>query len=425
MRLVLTFLLLVQLGIAQKYVVTNVNVVPVNTNTVLTNMNVFVTNGVIEKIIPADAKPELKGYKAVDGKGKYLIPGLADMHAHFPDDKSAVPLQQYLKLNLAAGVTTIRSMRGDESQLKLRDSINKKQKIGPGIYVSYVFPDADSILTKEKIEELVLTAKNKNFDFIKYLGGLQKDNMAALSQSCDKNKISIAGHAFNKNLEQSVALGFISVEHFQPILSSFYKDSMNFYKTINFLKAKNAALCPTLSFYYVNAFLFSETELLARNGMQMVSQKVKDQWLKEYNETMASAKEQLKADFETKFVGVYKKRFADFNRVLKFLADNEVLLLLSPDDGNFNVPGFGMVEEMKLYRQAGLSNYQILKIATLNAAIYFKTEKNTGSVEVGKKADLVLLNADPLLSIENCRHVEGTFLNGKYYSQKELLGRVK
>ena len=107
------------------------------------------------------------------------------------------------------------------------------------------------------------------------------------------------------------------------------------------------------------------------------------------------------------------------------LADNEALLLLSADDGIFNVPGFGLLEEMKIYKNAGLSNYQILKIATLNAAIYFKNEKNSGTLEVGKKADLVLLNANPLSDIENCRQVEGTFVNGKYYSQKELLGRTK
>ena len=87
----------------------------------------------------------------------------------------------------------------------------------------------------------------------------------------------------------------------------------------------------------------------------------------------------------------------------------------------FNVPGFAMAEEMKLYKRAELSNYQILKAATLNAAIYLKEDGAWGTVEKGKKANLLLLNANPLENIENVSNVMGTVLNGTYYSQKMLL----
>lgn len=424
MRLSLLFLLIVQIGFSQHLVLQGVNIVPIHSNTVLAGYDVFIKGGVIEKIKPAGSLPYAKNYTVIDCKGKYIMPGLADMHAHFPDEKSSIQLQEYLKLNLAAGVTSIRSMRGEAYQLALRDSILSQKKIAPNIYVSYVFPTSDSLLTKDSIEKIVMHAKNKKYNFIKYLGGINEINLNYLTESCKKNNISIAGHAYNRSLMRSVEAGFTSIEHYQPILGMYMKDSVNLKKNIEILKQKNTALCPTLSFYYVYGFGFSTDQLVARCGMNFVSKKASDEWMKDYEEVLLKTKEQLKGDFDSKYVQVYKKQFSDFNRVFKKMTDEGVLMLLSPDDGMFNVPGFAMVEEMKLYKLAGLSNYQILKASTLNAAIYLKEDKVWGSVETGKKANLLLLNANPLEDIENVSKVEGTILNGKYYSQKSLLSKA-
>ena len=187
------------------------------------------------------------------------------------------------------------------------------------------------------------------------------------------------------------------------------------------MKTKGVAFCPTLSFYHIYSFKFSEKTLLERNGMIYVSAKVKSVWLKEYKDALKSTQDQLKTDFENKYLNVYKQQFLKFDKIFKSAVEAGVLVLLSPDDGIFNVPGFGMYEEMILYKAAGLSNYQILKCATYNAAVHFKQQKLWGSVEVGKKANLLLLNANPLENIENIKQVEATILNGKYYSQKDLL----
>lgn len=422
MRLILPLIFAFNLTVAQNLAITNVNVIPVNTNTVITNVNVYITDGLIDKIVSADTKLPFKDYKTVDGKGKFLLPGMADMHAHFPEAASSINLQDYLQLNLAAGVTTLRSMRGNESQLSLRDNINKHLQVAPDIYVSYVFPENDSLLTKDKIADMVFQAKIKKYDFVKYLGGLKPKNMAALSQACYDYKIPLAGHAYNKSLQESIDNDFISVEHYQSVLAAYEKDPAAFSKTIELLKQKNIGICPTLSFYRIYSFTYTNAELNARNGLPLVKPNVKEAWNKEYNDALTSTKEQLKDEFETKYRILSKKKLDAFNAVLKLLADQDVLLLLSADECAFNVPGFSMAEEMKLYSNAGLSNYQILKAATLNAAVYFKNEHKTGTIEIGKKADLVLLNNNPLENIDNIKLVEGTILNGKYYSQNELLG---
>jgi alpha-D-ribose 1-methylphosphonate 5-triphosphate diphosphatase PhnM len=418
MRFITLLVLIANFCKAQNLIINNVSVIPVSSNTIISNVNVYITNGIIEKIVPADTKLPFKEYKSVDGKGKFLMPGMVDMHAHFPEANSPINLQEYLKLNLAAGVTTLRSMRGNERQLAIRDEINKQTQIAPEIFVSYVFPDDDSLLTKDKISDMVFQAKIKKFDFVKYLGGLKSKNMAALSQACYEYKIPLAGHAYNNSLQESIENDFTSIEHYQSVLAAYQKDAVAFSKNIEQLKQKNIGICPTLSFYRIFSFAYTEDELNSRNGMDMMKPEVKAAWSKEYNEALTATKEQLKDEFANKLAMTGKKLDA-FNTVLKLLADQNVLLLLSADESAFNVPGYSMAEEMKLYANAGLNNYQILKCATLNPALYFKNEKYYGSVEIGKKANLVLLNANPLEKIDNVKLVEGTVLNGKYFPLKE------
>lgn len=424
MRLSFIFLFSIQFAFSQNLVLNNVSIIPMNTNTVINNMNVYISNGLIEKIVSADVKLPFKDYKSVDGKGKFLMPGLADMHAHFPEANSPINLQDYLKLNLAAGVTTLRSMRGNERQLALRDEINKQTQIAPEIFVSYVFPENDSLLNKDKIADMIFQAKIKKYDFVKYLGGLKQKNMAALSQACYEYKIPLAGHAYNNSLQESIENDFISIEHYQSALAAYQKDAIAFSKSIELLKQKNTGICPTLSFYRIFSFAYTEEELNSRNGMDMVKSEVKAAWLKEYNDAFDATKEQLKDEFANK-LATAKKKLDAFNAVLKLLADENVLLLLSADESAFNVPGYSMAEEMKLYSVAGLNNYQILKCATINPAIYFKNDKISGTVEVGKKANLVLLNGNPLDKIDNMKLVEGTILNGRYYTQTKSAEKAK
>jgi hypothetical protein len=268
---------------------------------------------------------------------------------------------------------------------------------------------------------MVVDAKNNKYDFIKYLGGINETNFNYLVESCQRNDLPIEGHAYARSLEKSIDAGFASLEHYQPLLAAYNKDSVNFRNILLNMKTKGVSFCPTLSFYHVFSFEYPEKTLLERNGMKYVSAKVKSAWLKEYNEALKTTKEKLNTDFESKYTDVYQQQFLKFDRIFKMAVITGVNVLLSPDDGIFNVPGFGMYEEMKLYKKAGFTNYQILKCATYNAAVHFKQQKNWGSVEVGRKANLLLLNANPLEDIENIKQVEATLLNGKYYSQNELL----
>ncbi|MBK9282842.1 MAG: amidohydrolase family protein [Sphingobacteriaceae bacterium] len=420
---------------AQNIVLRNVNILPINHNITIPGCNVFIRDGKIEKITPfpyvrepgkrAKKKESTVGYVVHDCGGAYLMPGLADMHGHLPEKNDPIKLQQYLNLQLAAGVTLVRSMRGKKEHLAIRDSVKKGIKANaPELCVSFLLNENDTVMDKGKAENIVKEVSQNGFDFIKYLHGLDEASFKNLVEACKQYTVAIAGHAYQNNFEKTFAAGFRSIEHYQPVLKLFKDDTVKFKQLIPELKKSAVGICPTLSYYYIYSFDMKEEVLNARNGMNFLSTKIKKEWGKSYKEDLTRAKEHFKTDFESKYVKPSKSKIESFFPVLKLMANEDVNLLLSPDDGPYNVPGFSVYEEMMLYKKAGLSNYQILKCATLNAARCLN-DNTWGSVEIGKKANLVLLSGNPLDDLSNIKKVEAIILHGKYILPEDLVKQPK
>lgn len=409
---------------AQELVITNVNIIPIEGGEIiLKNQTVFIKNEVIIRIIPF--KPEHtkdnshREVNIIDGTGKYLIPGLADMHVHFPDQRE-LKLDQFFKLNLAAGVTTLRSMRGEPRHLTLRDSIQKKLIFAPDLYISTALP-SDSTTIAADLKKFIGKAKKEKWDFVKYLSGLTPALFDSAALYCRQNKIKLAGHVFNNDLQMALKNSQASVEHYQSVLKEYRRDSTHFDETMKQLKEKNMFICPTLSFYNIWGMQFTTDELKQRNGMDVVPFKLNESWVNDfmkYYKSFDTPEKQAQLEIG---IARTKKGMADFARVLKMMNDNKVMILLSPDESAFNVPGYAMVEEMKLYKKAGLGNYDILKICTYNASCFFGAQNEWGSITTGKKANLVLLDKNPLEDIENIKAVYGTVLRGQFYTPAVLL----
>jgi hypothetical protein len=405
---------------AQDLTITNITVIPCEDGSpTLKNQTVFIVDGRIKDIIPykpQHAKNKLQ--TVIDGTGKYLIPGLADMHVHFPDPKE-MTLERFFKLNLAAGVTTLRSMRGDSSHINLRDNINKGTVLAPKLYISTPLP-SDSAVTALQLKEFVVKAKKENWDFVKYLSGLTPALFDSAALYCKQNKIKLAGHVFKSDINTALNISQASIEHYQSVLKEYRRDSTHFDKIIDQLKAKNMFVCPTLSFYYIWGMQYTKKELNERNGLDKVDAELKGSWNKSFSDYMDQFNTPTRETERDKAILKSKKNLSDFGRVLKILSDKGVALLLSPDESAFNVPGYAMAEEMKLYSKAGINNERILKICTANAARFFGTQE-WGSITKGKQANLVILDEDPLKDIGNVRSVYGTILDGKFYKPEVLL----
>lgn len=408
---------------SQNLTITNVNVIPIEgSEVILKNQTVYIKDGRIEDIVPFKQKQTANKLESIiDGTGKYLIPGLADMHVHFPDPKD-ISLEQFFKWNLAAGVTAMRSMRGESRHLTLRDSIQKKLILAPQLYISIALP-ADSTVTATDLRTFVEKARNEKWDFVKYLSGLTPALFDSAALYCKQNNIKLAGHVFNSDLQTAIKNSQASVEHYQPVLKEYRKDTTHFANVTAQLKNKNIFVCPTLSFYFIWGKQFSNQELDQRNGIGVIPPELKNKWHKEYQDYFRSFDTPAKQMELDRALLKTRKNLTEFNHVLKKLNDDKVMLLLSPDESAYNVPGFALVEEMKLYKKAGLSNYDILRIATWNAAAFFDAQGEWGSIAKGKKAHLVLLDKNPLDNIENVKTVNGTVLDGKFYKPSVLLSK--
>ena len=419
--ILLVLCIAVQLSKGQNLIITNVNVIPIEgKETLLKNQTVIIKDGKIESITPF--KPEQtkdKTKTVIDGTGKYLMPGMADMHVHFPNEKE-MPLQQFFKYNLAAGVTTLRSMRGEPRHLTLRDSVTKKLILAPDLYISISLPD-DSAITDKDLEKFVKQTKKEGWDFIKYLSGLTPTLFYTTALISKESGLKFAGHVYNQDLQTAIKANQASVEHYQAILKEYRKDSLHFPDVMNELKKRDIYVCPTLSFYYIWGMQFDPDALKARNGMQYVSPQLESKWEKDYNDYYTKYSTPEKSEERMKIVARVKQSLYDFGKLLKLLSDNNVKLLLSPDESAFNVPGFAMAEEMKLYQKAGLSNHAILKIVTYNAANFFNKENEWGSVTKNKKANLILLDKNPLDDIDNIKTINTVILGGKLLKPDELL----
>jgi len=415
------FCLLLNALKAQDLTITNINIIPIEgKELILKNQTVHIKDGKITEIIPYKQKhTKPHPHNVIDGTGKYLIPGLADMHVHFPSPKE-LDLNEFFKLNLAAGVTTLRSMRGGPGHLALRDSIQKKEILAPDLYISTVLY-SDSTTTDIDLRQFIIKAKEEKWDFIKYLSGLDPALLDSTALYCRQNNIKLAGHVYTNDLQIAIKIGQSSVEHYQPLLAAYRKDSLHFRETMKQLVKRNIFVCPTLSFYKIWGSQFTDEELNQRNGMQKVPAGLKKTWEKDYISYRNNFDTPEKRTQRENGIMRSKKGLADFNQVLKMLNDNKVMLLLSPDESAYNVPGFAMAEEMKLYKKAGLSNYDILRISTYNAACFFDAQSTWGSIAVGKRANLVILDKNPLEDIEHIKSVYGTVLGGKFYKPDVLL----
>lgn len=395
----------------ESVVIVDINIIPISTNTIMLNQDVFIEKGIIKKIVAHNTNDAVfKGFKIINGSNKYLMPGLADMHVHLPDGSEPITLQQTYNYYLQNGVTALRSMRGEKFHPQHRDSINSGLIKAPILYISYPLPEKDSSLTKKELDLFIKYIKSNKYDFVKYLNGLSDKKMAEVAKALKDNKIVIAGHCY-KDVKTSLKMGFKSIEHISPIMNEYNNDSLNFDKVLIDMKKNNLSFCPTESFSQIVGFQYSIETNMNRNGMKIIDSTLANQWKRDYIVYLNRAK--LSTTFYLKQNRSAKMELDAFHALLRRMFKANINILLSPDNCLFNVPGYAMVEEMKLYRDAGIDNYNILKSATLNAANFFNQSKKWGTIDKGKDATLIILDKNPMEDIENIKSVNSTLIKGK------------
>ncbi len=409
-----------------------VSVIPMDTEAVLADQTVVVLDGRISSIAPAAKAQIPAGATRVDGKGKFLMPGLAEMHAHIPGGnapESAV--ERTLFLYAASGITTIRGMLGDPRHLTYRERAARREIVSPLIYTSGPPFNAKTASTKEMAVESVIAQKKAGYDLLKIHPGVPRDVFDALAAKADELKIPFAGHVpAAVGLMRALEAKYASIDHLDGFVEALTKDPsapsaffgtnlMNdvdeskFPGLVSAAKAAGVWQVPTQVLLDNLLNDMSIEDLARRPEIKYMPPETIKNWIGQKEKFL-----QISQAERAKLLGL-RRRF------IKSLHDAGVPFALGSDAPQFwNVPGFSAHRELRSMVDAGLTPYQALRTGTANVGVYFKTESTTGTLAAGKRADLLLLDANPLQNIDNSLKIAGVMVNGRWLSKAEIDKRL-
>ena len=402
---------------ASECVITNVNVVTMTSEDVLRDQWVFVHDG---KIVAIEAAPEAspgEGFEVIDGGGGFLLPGLADMHAHVRWD----PENTFL-LFLASGVTTVRNMDSGDGwfdHVALREAVERGVLIGPRYLVSGPVLNPQSVPSLETVEPVLDWHVDRGFDYVKIHADMRAEVYDALIEGAGVRDLKVVGHAQrSRELEQTLRLYSVAhAEEFHYLLGDEgLADSERRRALAREVARSGTWVCPTLAVYrriadYLDDDRFAT--LVEDPRLAYLPRAERALWLSDDNEYRQRS---WPIDSSGRFLEI-----ADLlGALVKDLHDAGVPLILGTDAFGAVVPGFSVVDELELLVEAGLSPFEALQTGTANVARYLGESDTSGTIEVGKRADFVLLGANPLEDVGAVADVRGLYYRGRWTDRARI-----
>lgn len=413
-----------------QFAIKNVNVITMTSpNKIINNATVIIKDNKISSInepIPNEAT-------IIDGKGKWLIPGLIDMHVHnladinfsfgYPTKAATIftDTQDFMLLYIANGITTAFELSARVEHFAQRNEISKGKVIGPRIALAILIDGGNAsgniANTPSDGSQTVRIAKAQGYEFIKVYSGLNIETYKAIIDEANKQGMKVVGHipnAFKGKIEEAFVPHFDLVAHAEEYAkqtdSFTVQDAKRFAKLA---KENGTWLTPTL--ITMEKILEQARSLEGiRNlpSLKYVHPLIQSKWLTSNNYNTGTNPERI----------AYFEKLIDFNMLLvKAFKEAGVPIVAGTDAGNPGVVwGFSLHDELELLVKAGLTNEEALTSATRLPANWLGIEDKIGTVEVGKCADLILLDANPLEKIQNTRKIFGVFVNGQWIDKEKI-----
>lgn len=426
--------------------ITHVTVIDIDTGKEATDQTVVISNGKISDVANSKNVVVPTNAKVVDGGGKYLIPGLWDMHVHRTEYESTYPMY------LVNGVTGVREMAGPFDANKFRSDLAAKKLNAPHFFFASPIVDgipprvSDQIVVKnaEEARKVVQEQKRAGADFIKVMDRLSRDAYFGVIDEAKRQGIPVVGHVpFAISAWEASASGQKSIEHVhaEPLACSTREAELRAR-----LVATQENSWKLWNPIYVEAYesysdekcqrLFAE---FRKHGTWSVPTLVV------YRSTAMSSDPQFRNDDRLRYFGGQMRTWLSKNAVMErkdfapsdFAIERELLnrrkwlvgklfragvpMLAGTDTPNpFCFPGFGLHDELALMVESGVTPLGALQAATRNPAMFLNATDKYGSVSPGKIADLVLLDADPLTDIHNTTKIREVFFGGKEFDRTAL-----
>ncbi len=431
---------------AEDILIKGVHIITMKDDKVLRNQNVLIRDGKIAYIGKKSAKAE----RVVHAKGKYILPGLMDMHVHlFSDD--GMPQEaglEELKVLLSNGVTSVRLMNGYQHHLQWREQIKNKQLLGPNLYVAspeivgrkYTQDLHGHLLTEPAQADSVIRAiKNEGYEFVKITVDVSLPVYNQITATAKEVGIPVVGHVGPKIKLINALKAGQQIEHLDQYLDALLKEGSAYTESISdfnlwkkdfwpsifevdtskisgiiqLVKENNVYNTPTSNFLQ-NAFGYGmdSLEILSRPDYLFTPASRRPEYWR--RRTIYFTRVNPTGEMKERYKAIRKK-------IVKELQANGCKLMAGSDTPDwFYTYGFSLHRELEEFVKAGLTPYQALETATINPAQYLKVSDQYGTVEVGKVADLVLLSANPLESISHSKKISAVVKHGRYLTEKEI-----
>lgn len=379
--------------------------------------------------------PAPAGATRIDGRGKWLIPGLADMHVHIPVDALPRPrnypteaptlfldTQDSMTPFIANGVTQVFNLDATPESIGQRNEIARGAVVGPHMALAVVINGGPMrgrrvANTASDGRQAVRDAKSDGYDFIKVYSDLDAETFAAIVDEADKQGMKAIGHipeAFEGKLDSAFIANFAMVAHSEE----FSKHSADFSDAdaarFASLARKNGTwLTPTMITMQAIASQTRSLDDIQRSPtLKYVHPLLQSKWLvaNRYNRN------------GTPELAEYFDRMVEFHvRLLRAFKAAGVPIVAGTDVGTSGVvAGFSLHDELELMAKAGMGNQEVLASATRLPAEWLGVQGDRGTIGIGKRADLVLLDASPLEDIANTRRIAGVFASGRWLDRARL-----
>ena len=412
------------------FAIKNVNVIPMTLGPdVLPNSTVIIRQ---ERVVSLNG-PIPPEATLIDGRGKWLIPGLIDMHVHVATDIRFGPklptqgaitffaTQDVMTPYIANGVTTIFDLNSKAEHFGQRNDIARGDVIGPRMALAALINGGDGsgriVTTAPDARQAVRSAKAEGYEFIKVYSQLNIEAYQAIMDEANKQGLKTVGHipnAFRGKVEQAFVAHFGLVAHAEELskqANAFTDQEAQ--RLANLMVANGTWLTPTLiAIKRILSQARSLNELRASPLLPYVHPLLQSKWLTANNYNRNTTPEMI----------AHLEQLMNFNGRLVHACQRAGVPLVSGTDTGVSgvMAGFDLHEELALLVEAGLTPREALHSATRLPAVWLGIEGEIGTIDVGKRADLILLNANPLNDVKNTRAISGVFVDGQWLAKTTL-----
>lgn len=392
-------------------------VVPMDKDTAFQGYTVLVRGDRIVAVAP-DRTVDVQAARVIDARDKWVLPGLADMHVHFWGKED-------LTLFLLNGVTTVRNLFGSPEHVGWRDAIAKGDLDGPAVLTAGpiidgeppVWPGSTIVTTAEAGRAAVRDQKAAGYDWLKVYNGVSAEAYDAILDEAKRANMPVAGHVPKAvGIEKTIASGQRTIEHLDGYVP-FFGEPATADLAAPTVKA-GIWNCPTLVVTDNFGKLDRPEQLADTRGLDLVSAMVRDQW---------DPKKDFRLQrFTPEMFESVRQKNVKRRALVRDLSKAGAKLVLGTDTGNpYVVPGFAVVEELRLLVESGLSPWQALRTATAAAGELQGYPGALGVLAAGARADVIVVGKNPLDNVTNVADPSIVMVRGKVFERDALLAQAR